>query len=268
MMSRGFILAAIAGVLLLQSSSVSAKSTSLTQRIVPLNCVLQTIDNGTGIRYQVAPENCGVVVGPPAKIPSSPPAPALSTPPSFRPESTVVTSTPRVIDLTNLFTLNPDGAAKPPIKITATLGQVYQFAVTVPKAQDKPQEDNRSHSLIISDIDYSNPANKTVTVTIHSKVFVRTIAEGQTIFEDLDSNGQPNIGITAESITANGVKLTMWQLAPKAVAKVPASPVHAGIVLVEEQPQLFRYVTRVAVLIIACIVTIVLITRKYRRRGR
>lgn len=266
MKGKWFTLAAVVGVLLLPSSSAGATSTALTQQIAPLNCVLQTIDNGTGIRYQVTPEACGVVIGPPAGSPGSLPVPALPAPPSFRPKPAVVAGVPRVIDISSLIKLAPNGTTKPPITVTATVGQVYRFAVNIPaEAQNKQRVDYEEHSLIISDINLSNPANKTVTVTIHSNVFVRTISQGQTVIEDLDNNGHPDIGISAANITAGGAELTMWQIIPKADIKTPAALIRASTLLAKEQPLYLVYAAVVAAMIIASMVTLVLIRRKYHR---
>ncbi|HET7319969.1 MAG TPA: hypothetical protein VFI84_00105 [Candidatus Saccharimonadales bacterium] len=43
-----------------------AQNTAFKQRILPLDCVFETVDAGTGLLYYVTPAACGVVVALPA----------------------------------------------------------------------------------------------------------------------------------------------------------------------------------------------------------
>ncbi len=57
-----------------------AEDTSLTQKILPLDCVFQIINDGTGTIYYVTPKACGVVVPTPPTDHTKPDNPPVSIP--------------------------------------------------------------------------------------------------------------------------------------------------------------------------------------------
>jgi len=59
-----FMIIFTSSFVLLFPSSTKAISGTLRQQILPLNCVFQTINVGTGLLYYVTPEECGVIVPP------------------------------------------------------------------------------------------------------------------------------------------------------------------------------------------------------------
>jgi len=69
----------LSGLLVLcLSPYVHASSTSLMQRILPLHCIFQTINDGSGTLHYVTPAECGAVIPIPSPAPQQPPSPPTS----------------------------------------------------------------------------------------------------------------------------------------------------------------------------------------------
>jgi hypothetical protein len=66
------------------SVSAQAESTNLSQRILPLNCIFETVNDGTGTLHFLTPEACGVLV---------PPTPPIVEPTDLQPSDST-NSTP------------------------------------------------------------------------------------------------------------------------------------------------------------------------------
>lgn len=59
-----FAVAFAPSLVFLFPGSSAAIDGSLRQQILPLNCIFQTVNDGTGLLFYVTPEECGVVVPP------------------------------------------------------------------------------------------------------------------------------------------------------------------------------------------------------------
>jgi hypothetical protein len=66
-MKRPFLLIMITTAIVFLSPIVAyAASTTLKQKVLPLNCVFQEVNDGLGTLYYLTPEECGVVAQPPS----------------------------------------------------------------------------------------------------------------------------------------------------------------------------------------------------------
>jgi len=59
-------IAMIAGVAIIDAASVVAAGTSLQQKILPMNCVFETVNDGTSTLRYLTPAECGVVASQPS----------------------------------------------------------------------------------------------------------------------------------------------------------------------------------------------------------
>lgn len=75
MKRRYLMLGAVAGagIALLPVWLASAASTTFSQRILPMDCVFETVNDGTGILHYLTPAACGVLL-PPSSLPTLAPA--------------------------------------------------------------------------------------------------------------------------------------------------------------------------------------------------
>lgn len=73
--------ALMALVLLAAGSQVSADRVKFRQNILPIDCLLQNISNGTGTDLQLTPDECGDIINPPPEEPSPEHSPLEEPPP-------------------------------------------------------------------------------------------------------------------------------------------------------------------------------------------
>lgn len=59
---------ALAGLLIAMPATVYAANDQLRQKILPLNCVFEEVNDGLGSLYYFTPQACGVVVQPPQSV--------------------------------------------------------------------------------------------------------------------------------------------------------------------------------------------------------
>lgn len=70
-------LLALASLIVVMPATVYAANDQLRQKILPLNCVFEEVNDGLGSLYYLTPEECGVVVQPPQTVPQSSPSNAV-----------------------------------------------------------------------------------------------------------------------------------------------------------------------------------------------
>lgn len=191
------------------STSVQAKGALFTQKILPLNCVFQTVDDGLGTLYFFTPAECGEIIYPPPE--TKPAEPTITEPiPPTNSGTNISGGAPSFLTTTDLGLLS-DLYTKNQTDITlqAKEGQTFKFAIFNNDKLDAKLGHVEAHSLVIDKIDLTNPNHATVTVTLRSAPITIVIGEGQTITEDLTGNGLPDIDITAIQISPQSVKLSV-----------------------------------------------------------
>ena len=140
---------------------------------------------------------------------------------------------------------------------TGNIGQEYTFT-----AYDD-HGNTSTHTLTITSIDNSS-SNPSVTLTLHSSPITITLTQGQTVKEDVNGDGQPDIGITASNITANSAELTLWDIAAKSTSTITATTMAKSSTANKNNSHAWRYVLVVVLILFGFI----LIWRRKRKSTR
>lgn len=239
-LSVSFLMGTV-GSLVIPGAYVFASTTSFKQQILPLHCIFQTIDDGTGTLYYVTPKACGVLINPAPgnSNTSSNSVPGLikrltvpgysGTAPAIRSTLTPIASFDDLGELPDFAIATTGLTTKGSTSKTfsATIGQVYGFIVDIARGSNHETDaTTEQHTLIVDSIDISDPAYPMVTITLHSTPLTISLHSGQAIRETLIGNGTSNIEITVNGITANSVSLTLRQLTPDQTL-AESSPTHS-----------------------------------------
>ena len=204
--------------LLASASPAGATGTSFKQQILPLNCVFQTIDAGTGTLFYVTPEACGVLVTPPIVSPiQSTDDNSASKSNAAAKQSTASSSSSGAIDLGALLRQSSGSQGAARATIIASPGQVFSLIINVPAPNDgkhlKARIDEQ-HTIAVDDVNMADPQGPAVSITIHSNPTTATLHQNETIMKDASGDGMLDLGITVDSISASSVKLELWQIEP------------------------------------------------------
>ncbi len=103
-------------------------------------------------------------------------------------------------------------------QLTVKPGQIYTFTVTDAHGV------TTTHTLTIGAIDFSNPNKPTITLTLQSTAQTFSLHVGQTVTRSV-VGGPANIGLTANTISADQATLTVWHIAPPAATQNAATSV-------------------------------------------
>lgn len=108
-----FVLAV--GVALLPAAPAQAATTTFSQKILPLNCVFQEVNDGTGTLIYLTPQECGVILTPPPTASGDQPTiPQTSSNPIYaQTDSPRTDAVPRQLGLSPLTTI---GQQQPPAR--------------------------------------------------------------------------------------------------------------------------------------------------------
>jgi len=245
------------------ASPAGATDTSFKQRILPLNCVFQTIDAGTGTLFYVTPEACGALVTPPTNSPVQSAADnsgSKSNAAAKQPTSTSPSS--GAIDLGALLRQSSGSQSAARATIVASPGQMFSFIINVPALNDgkhlKARIDEQ-HTIAIDSVNMADSHGPAVTITIHSNSTTAVLHQNETIMKDASGDGMLDLGITAEGISASTVKLELWQIEPgdpsvaSAISESALGIIHATI---------WRVVAIATLLVAGCAVIYVRMYRK------
>ncbi len=221
----------VVGGLCFPAARVLAATTSFKQQILPLHCIFQTVDDGTGTLYYVTPKACGVVETPP-NISNGSNQSAVAvlkriTAPGHSGLHIAVQPSLIQVDLGDVPYLSTTSDNQVVETFRAIIGQEYTFTITITQSNDtQTTAINEQHTLVIDAIDTSDASHPRVTISLHSTPLTVSIGQGETKVEALGGKDDPKIVITVTSITASGVDLTIWQLPPEQTSgnvKLPAS---------------------------------------------
>lgn len=142
-------------IITLSTSWASAANTSLTQKILPLNCVFQIINDGTGTIYYITPRACGVV------MPTPPTDHTIPNPPVDTPIITPdnPTRTGGFITLTensnSILPTSVVSSSQPIYSMTwrpliATTGNQSKAAQLSPPLEQAAKQSNTTAAIVIS----------------------------------------------------------------------------------------------------------------------
>jgi len=158
-----------------------------------------------------------------APINNPPQNPAPKTKKKSTSTQTVYTPTPTTIDLDNYVPfVNGIGQTLNTLPINTVLS--YVLATTPSSVTGgSSSSSTESHTITINSIDVSDSNNPSVTVTLRSTPIVATLYLNQPITEDVNSDGIPDIGLEATSISASGANIKFWSIVPEKAAPLTAT---------------------------------------------
>lgn len=190
----------IVGTLLVSPSSF-AESSELKQQILPMDCVFEVVDVGTGELRFLTPDECGQIITPPAPVPTPILTPSTSTTgdiPSL-PISWGATYTPywglpdTSSDTTAVNNLDPISGFHSAEGHTAPVkaGQIYYFAV--------PTATQAATQVVQVHVDKIDVSQASVTFSITGRGSV-TLSVGHQVGYDTDGNGRIDLVISVVNI--------------------------------------------------------------------
>lgn len=196
------------------SQPILAADTTFTQKILPMDCVFETVNDGTGTLYYVTPEACGVVV-------NQPPEQATITPYVTNPSGGTIGAAPtpyysiapfRVLDLGQLPSSTSGKQAE---NFRAVIDQTYSFTINVRDPKNPNRIFSSRHFLTLMSTDMSDTWHPAATLLLRSSPTTVSLKKDQIILRDLNDDGSLDFGIKAEDINASSAELNIWQTSPQ-----------------------------------------------------
>lgn len=88
-----FVLLGITGLLVALPATAYAADTRLGQKILPINCVFEEVNDGLGSLYYLTPQECGAITSPSQNVqPAGPSDPVYASEPAYNPTRSLADS--------------------------------------------------------------------------------------------------------------------------------------------------------------------------------